>query len=89
MLPAATHAAPVRARAAPVKRLRRARSLTNFNRCFALAISAAVSKTAEVSNESAESLTYVRFKKNLIKKKNLLLNKNIVNTNYFLCVRGL
>ena len=69
-------------------RPRRARSLTNFNRCFALSISAAVLKTAEVSNESAESLTNVRFKKKLDKKeeKLILLNKNIVKYKLFLCV---
>ena len=77
--------------AVPVPRPCRARSLTNFNRCFALAISAAVLKTAEVSNESAESLTNVRFKKNLIKKKKNLYCwiRILLKQTIFVYVRGL
>ena len=55
---------------------------------FALAISAAVSKTAEVSNESVESLTNVRFKKKLIKKEKTYyqIRKLLIQT-IFVCER--
>ena len=93
MLYAANRAAlvprPCRARAVPVPRPCRARSLTNFNRCLRLPYPPQFwrQRKSQMSRHRV-SLTWGS-KKNLIKKKNLLLNKKIVNTNYFLCVRGL